>query len=355
MDPAGEDRSMHFDTQASPAESSLPGDDRARTGLAVQSASATDSRLPEQGTEQVSVAARHPGGLTERRAPAVSKRGDTLQASRLAPAIAPGGPTVRQDGIADGTAVVYSGRGAVGWHQDAGAEHSDPANLVSQAASPAVAPGAQRPAGRAPESENRSRPASPGAAVGGRHAAALPAATESADQSPSGQRSRIDQLLARAERALERYRLLVPARDNAYGYYQEVFALEPGHPQARAGMGRIVDRYVSLVEQAIKADDEDKARLYVARGLRVREDDPRLLALRETVSGMSRVVLSQEPEPRPDAQDEVWPAPEPEPEAKPATPPADDVTKLLLKLRDFFTRNGAGSTVQSRSLASDGN
>jgi hypothetical protein len=46
-------------------------------------------------------------------------------------------------------------------------------------------------------------------------------------------------------------------------------------------MDKILDRYVELTDIAMQRGDDVKARRYIARGMRIRKDEPRLLVLRD--------------------------------------------------------------------------
>jgi type II secretory pathway predicted ATPase ExeA len=138
----------------------------------------------------------------------------------------------------------------------------------------------------------------------------------------------VAELLARAQRSLARDRLLVPSWDDAYGYYQEVLELQPGNLAAILGMGKIADRYVVLVKRALARRDDEKARLYIARGLRVQPGDPRLALLRERVDEMHSSARVEPP---------TGPA-------APASVPAsrEAPSDFLSRLKAFFTGNRSG-------------
>jgi hypothetical protein len=107
---------------------------------------------------------------------------------------------------------------------------------------------------------------------------------------------KISELLAQAEQALSENKLTVPSADNAYAYYQAVFALDPDNAQARDGMQRILERYRQLAQQRLKKRDRRRARLYASRGLKIWPGDPTLLAIkRKTVK--RRVVRTRRVQP----------------------------------------------------------
>lgn len=88
-------------------------------------------------------------------------------------------------------------------------------------------------------------------------------------------------LFAQGRQALEDYRLLTPARDCAYHYFQEILKLEPDNKEAHAGIEQIVERYVLLTNRAVEKQDEINADRYISRGLSLQPDNSELLALRE--------------------------------------------------------------------------
>jgi hypothetical protein len=102
-------------------------------------------------------------------------------------------------------------------------------------------------------------------------------------QQPSAGQQHIDTLMVKAERALWEDRLTVPQGNSAYHYYRQVLKIAPQHGGARSGMQRIAARYTGLIERALAADEIDKARRYVARGLMVNPGNRELLALRQDV------------------------------------------------------------------------
>jgi len=121
----------------------------------------------------------------------------------------------------------------------------------------------------------------------GRVATTAPLNRESPPASGSGgpareepdRESTVQRLLARAAAALEEYRLTVPADDNAFAYYREVLALDPGNTAAERGLEEIARRYARLAEQAMAEGDYAKAQVYVERGLEVRPGDATLAGL----------------------------------------------------------------------------
>ncbi|HHH43612.1 MAG TPA: hypothetical protein ENK49_05690 [Gammaproteobacteria bacterium] len=111
---------------------------------------------------------------------------------------------------------------------------------------------------------------------------------------PRSREDRIIELLSLGQRAVRDYRLLIPADNNAYQYYQQVLELEPGNRAALFGLDQIVERYVTLGNRALTQKDRSKARRYIARGLRVMPGDARLLALQSRVDAPPVVASAPE-------------------------------------------------------------
>lgn len=90
----------------------------------------------------------------------------------------------------------------------------------------------------------------------------------------------LDYLLASGKQALAEDRLLTPALDSAYHYYQSALRLDPGNATAAGGIDRIVQRYVALGTRALDKQNGLMANRYIARGLSIQPDNSELLALR---------------------------------------------------------------------------
>ena len=85
---------------------------------------------------------------------------------------------------------------------------------------------------------------------------------------------RVDALLAMADEDVAALRLTSPEGGNAFERYRAVLDLVPGEPRARAGLDRIVARYVALAAQAADAGDDDRAESLLARAQQVKPGDP---------------------------------------------------------------------------------
>ena len=89
-----------------------------------------------------------------------------------------------------------------------------------------------------------------------------------ADQ-PQGLADEIGELLAAAQAAMARDHLRTPAETSAWGYYDQVLALQPENADALRGMGDIADRYQVLTRLAIERGRYRTAQTYINRGLAV--------------------------------------------------------------------------------------
>ncbi|MEK7844512.1 MAG: serine/threonine protein kinase, partial [Pseudomonadota bacterium] len=102
---------------------------------------------------------------------------------------------------------------------------------------------------------------------------------QGAPEKPTGQ-GLIQEYLAAAEKAMKATHLTTPVEDNAYSYYQMILAMEPGNTEARAGLQKIVDRYVQFIEKARIEGRLNNARLYLQRAESVLPGDPKLQRIR---------------------------------------------------------------------------
>jgi len=90
--------------------------------------------------------------------------------------------------------------------------------------------------------------------------------------SPPIDLDRLDELLELGDRALRDDRLLTPVDDSAYDYYQAALKVAPGHPAARHGLDRLVDRYIALASEAAQRGQYDRARNILERAKFVNPD-----------------------------------------------------------------------------------
>ncbi len=88
-------------------------------------------------------------------------------------------------------------------------------------------------------------------------------------------------MLARAQRALSRDQLMTPAADNAFGWYQQVLALQPRSEEAHWGMRQITDRYLELAVEAFKAGDNARAEVLLDRAQQIAASPADVASLRQ--------------------------------------------------------------------------
>ncbi len=81
----------------------------------------------------------------------------------------------------------------------------------------------------------------------------------------------IDRVLASADRLFKRDRLMYPPVHNAFARYEKVLSVHPDHPEALAGIKKIVDRYVYLAEKVIKKKEAYKVPELITRAYQAGE------------------------------------------------------------------------------------
>ena len=90
----------------------------------------------------------------------------------------------------------------------------------------------------------------------------------------SPEEAEVARLLAAAEADLKARRLTSPAGNNAWEKYQHVLRLSPAHPEAMAGMERVIYSYMELFGTAVEQEDFDKAAGYLAKISELHPDSP---------------------------------------------------------------------------------
>ena len=83
--------------------------------------------------------------------------------------------------------------------------------------------------------------------------------TLSGEAALSPQEADVARLLAAAEADLKARRLTSPAGNNAWEKYRHVLSLSPAHPEAMAGMERVIETYMELFGTAVQQEDFDQA------------------------------------------------------------------------------------------------
>ena len=84
----------------------------------------------------------------------------------------------------------------------------------------------------------------------------------------------VPRLLAAAEADLKARRLTSPAGNNAWEKYQHVLSLSPAHPEAMAGMERVIENYMQLFSAEVEKEEFDKAEGYLAKIGELHPDSP---------------------------------------------------------------------------------
>ena len=98
----------------------------------------------------------------------------------------------------------------------------------------------------------------------------------SEESAVSVEAAEVARLLAAAETDLETRRLTSPAGNNAWEKYQQVLSISPAHPEAMAGMERVIDSYMQLFSGEVEKEDFDKAEGYLAKIGELHPDSPEL-------------------------------------------------------------------------------
>jgi tetratricopeptide (TPR) repeat protein len=94
------------------------------------------------------------------------------------------------------------------------------------------------------------------------------------------EREIIRSLLAEAEDDLQHDRLTSPKDNNAVQRYRAVLDRDPGNEAARAGLTRVVSRYVTLADGAMGAGKIAKAETYLAKAEAIAPATPELVTMR---------------------------------------------------------------------------
>lgn len=90
----------------------------------------------------------------------------------------------------------------------------------------------------------------------------------------------IRKYLIAAEKGMKAERLTTPLKNNANKYYQRVLAIDPDNAEARAGMQKIVNRYIQFISKARAEGRLNDVNLYLQRAESVLPDDSKLKNIR---------------------------------------------------------------------------
>jgi len=94
----------------------------------------------------------------------------------------------------------------------------------------------------------------------------------------------VDRLTEKVRQKLNENKLTTPPEDSALTYLKDIEKIDPENDFVERGYGEIADRYAALAEEAHRAFNIEKARVYAARGLEIVPDHRRLLALKADLS-----------------------------------------------------------------------
>ena len=115
----------------------------------------------------------------------------------------------------------------------------------------------------------------------------------------SDKEKRVQELLKEAQEHLEASRLTQPSGNNAFVKFKAVLAMDSGNLQARDGLEKIADRYVSLARFRVNNNRYDEAQIMVNRGMNVLPNYPPLLSLEAEINALTSTVEQVTPEPEP--------------------------------------------------------
>jgi serine/threonine protein kinase len=110
---------------------------------------------------------------------------------------------------------------------------------------------------------------------------------EKEQKKTEGERSLIEQYMAKANENFAALRLTTPADNNAYYYYKLVLEIDPQHEGAQKGTEQIFDRYMALINRAIEKNEPNIAKAYLKRAKAISPDSP---ALEEVVSNLDKLL-----------------------------------------------------------------
>ena len=99
-------------------------------------------------------------------------------------------------------------------------------------------------------------------------------AAEPEEAPPPVEEDEVTRLLVAAEADIAARRLTSPVGNNAWEKYQRVLGLSPAHPEAVAGMERVMKSYLELFGAALAQEEFDKAGSYLGRIRELHPDSP---------------------------------------------------------------------------------
>jgi protein TonB len=134
-------------------------------------------------------------------------------------------------------------------------------------------------------------PASPGEAA--EPAASEAAHTQPGSPAPGAADPRVSDYLSQARDALDRGRLLEPARDSARSYIDAARALAPEDPQVQQALKDLIARLEQQAHQAIAAKDPEAADTWAAAAAQVGAEPAHVAALREEAQQLRSVAREE--------------------------------------------------------------
>ncbi len=157
-----------------------------------------------------------------------------------------------------------------------------------------------------------------------------PASSEGSKAISDHKKSSIQLLLKLAAADIEQRRLTRPRGDNAQEKYQAVLRLDPDNELAKAGLNRIVDRYLEIAREALADGKRFRARQRLLRAESVLPGTERVKRMRESLeAAKKRKILPRIKRP----------ARKPVVDAAPAEQRPAEVEKLLAAAERYTDRN----------------
>jgi tetratricopeptide (TPR) repeat protein len=92
-------------------------------------------------------------------------------------------------------------------------------------------------------------------------------------------KSEIERYLVLANAAIKHEKMNAQGEHQAIGYYRQILALEPDHPDAQQGLEKLAGLYADRAEADLRKPDTVEAERNLRLGLSLQADHPRLLAL----------------------------------------------------------------------------
>ena len=109
---------------------------------------------------------------------------------------------------------------------------------------------------------------------------------------------RIEQLLVDAEKDKSALRLTSPAGNNAFEKYNEILQIEPGHPDAQAGIRSIAEKYIGLAESALHSGSFSNAGNYLDQARRIYPQVSGLRNLQARITEEKQLAITRQQEER---------------------------------------------------------